>query len=215
MNNVQLVAKQRAILVDFDDTVLRTTGYKDLSYEFWSKHSSVETKARLNQYFQDYNDGKFTAFRPQDYLTNEEWLETLRFIGESVPNLLYRDAVDFLSTVHDGSKLYILTFGDKDFQEAKVVAAKLDIPAIYTDKKRKTDVIEQWWSDGRYEINGDVFSEVLLIDDRAHSFDNFERLQNARGILLRRPEAKLGENDNINGLPDNVSILKSFDEILL
>lgn len=31
---------QRAILIDFDDTILRTTGYKDISYAFWRKHSS-------------------------------------------------------------------------------------------------------------------------------------------------------------------------------
>lgn len=139
----------------------------------------------------------------------------MNFIKESISSLLYQDAINFLGREHYGSQLYILTFGDKDFQEAKVVAAGLEIPAIYTDKKRKTDAIEKWWSKDHYEINGNQFSSVLLIDDRAHSFDNFERLHNARGILLRRPEAKLGDDDNINDLPNNVSILKSFDEILL
>lgn len=213
MNDYDSEEHKQAVLVDFDDTILHTTGYKEVEYAFWQGQSSDYTKERMREYVKDYNAGKFHVFRPQDFMTQNEWRRTLGLIKLNVPKLLHRDALDFINRNRHNFSLYILTFGDREFQEAKVLAAGLDIPAIYTEQKSKANAIKEWWRGDHYEINGEKFSDIILIDDRTHSFDDFDKLTNAKGVLVRRKISRLGFNDDTTRLPVNVVVVDSMNRI--
>jgi hypothetical protein len=202
----------KIFLLDFDKTIMNTTEFIKIMREFWRTNLSPETNARLNEYVAEFDRGEHKTFRAYDHVSGQEWLLAQQYLRECIPKLLYADALDFIEHVNNPKQiaLAILTFGHRKFQEAKVVASRLNLPAICTENGNKTDVIREWWNGDAYVIDGKKYRELVLVDDKIHNFDGFENLPQASGYLIVREGRK-----DVPDLPANVTTISSFDEIVL
>ena len=202
-----------AVLIDFDGTIFDRNGYVNLRDEYYKQKFDKKFWKRFKGYEHDYAIGKVKIFNLHDVLTDEELAITNQHIKKVVPNLLYKDFVTFMGGGVDTNHFtpIILTFGEPELQSTKIAAAGLDLPVIHTDIKNKTKLIECWYSQGFYEINDSKFEKVILIDDRADNFIGFGDLPNARGFLIQRKV----EEKMIAKFPKNVSVISSFEQIIL
>jgi hypothetical protein len=114
-----------------------------------------------------------------------------------------------------GKAVVILTFGDPDWQKAKVDAVLggkgYGLPVVYTEEKIKSEVLSQAWSveNQEYKLGMKTASSIVGVGDELADFTGYERLSNARGYLKK----DMGDKQYI--LPDNVVNIHSLDEINL
>lgn len=204
-----------AILLDFDDTIWDTKTYKKERDEFYNREFDAQFLQKFKNYETDYARRKIKIFNLREILTAREITKTNEHLREIAPNLIYPDLVRFMSKLALVEMLtpQILTFGEKELQANKIAAAGIDLPVIHVEVDNKTEIIKSWWRENFYEINGEKFREIVLIDDRLKNFGGFPNLANACGFLLNRTENSR-EIDEKN-LAKNVKIVKSFDEIVL
>ena len=204
--------KRTAILLDFDHTIFDTSAFVENMQIFWRSELSSDAMDRIKTHLKDFRNGKFEIYRPQDHMTAADWeLHKQRFT-DWAPKLLHSDAMDFIQKYQTAHDIFILTFGDKEFQEAKVVASRLSFPVIYTDDKNKMKTIRDWRSGDAYRIGEQSFTEIILIDDRHYSFEGFDQLLNSRGFLVERTKIL---SDVMSNLPSNVSVVSSLSETTL
>lgn len=198
-----------AFILDFDDTIIDTGQYKIWQNEFRRGNFSTETNARLDEYIELFQQGKFRIFKIQNQLSSEEWSAWKEQMNQQIPELLFLDARNFIEQIDDEkADVLVLTFGDREFQEAKVEASGLALPVIYTEEESKANVIRGWWNGQNYEINGQLYREVVLVDDKARNFQGFGDLPEAKGYLIMRQSG----DENLD-LPPNVAVISNFDEI--
>jgi len=203
-----------ALLLDFDDTIFNTTGYKALRDEYYKQKFDEKFWQRFKKYEHDYATGQVKTFNLPDVLTDKELSITNRHLKEIAPSLLYEDFKTFIGKIDDDHFFpMILTFGEKELQDTKIAAVGIDLPIIHTESKNKTEVIGRWRSHDSYHINGSDFKKVVLIDDRQSNFVDFDKLPNARGFLVQR--AGVDPKFDLDSLPKNVSVVSGLDEISL
>lgn len=71
----------------------------------------------------------------------------------------------------------ILTYGQADWQQAKILAAGLaDLPVLVTDQTDKGTLIASWrQASGAYqlppELGGQIAERIMLVDDHDYSFE--------------------------------------------
>lgn len=110
-----------------------------------------------------------------------------------------------------------VTYGEATWQKLKLKAAGLGaMPCLITADKHKGDLFQRWKNDdGTFavpsELSGGMYTSLVLIDDKAVSFDNFPELP-SRGywVLGRQHElpSQAGE------VPDNVQRLETLKDVL-
>jgi hypothetical protein len=209
----KLELMKTALLLDFDETIFRTGDYWVDCRKFWAENHSAETTAKIENH-QKNRGKKSTAFAPKQFMSDEEWLIAKDFCDENAQQFLHADFVEFLEKINlEKFATIILTFGEKDYQAAKLDPLKLDLSTIFLDHSDKTGEIAGFWREDHYEILGESFSGIILIDDRDFSFSGFEKLPNARGFFMKREN--LVREFDARSLANNVQVVKSFREIVL
>ena len=200
-----------AVLIDFDDTIFDSTHFRIGHSQFWLDNCSSETNQKIAESLNEYIKNE-TPFSPNSAMTPDELRRNQAYVCKFAPQFLFTDTRDFWQNL-DQEKFtpLILTFGDRDFQHSKITALKMELPVIFLDHRDKTAEIKSWWRGDHYEINGEKFSDVILIDDRDYSFGDFDKLPRARGFLLDRYE----KFDNAKNLSKNLKIVRNFSEIVL
>lgn len=92
----------------------------------------------------------------------------------------------------------ILTYGQIDWQRAKLAAAGLlTVPTMITDRTDKGALIAAWCQGKGYqmpaELGGQMAKQIILVDDKAYSFDGLP--SEALGLYCGHDtEAKLSTN---------------------
>jgi hypothetical protein len=198
-----------AILLDFDDTIFDLRNFRTIHQdEFWKKELSAKTYDKILTEMAMYRK-KAGVFAPNRHMSAAEWRKHKNHTARAAPGFMHADAAKFLQILDQ--KIFtpiIFTFGDAEFQDAKIAPLKLNMPVVYIDAKDKSEYILTWWRDTHYEINGEKYADIVFIDDRVHNFQSFHKLPNARGFLLDRM------NENTDDVPNKVIVVRDFTEIL-
>ncbi|MCL2037799.1 hypothetical protein FWG95_02230 [Candidatus Saccharibacteria bacterium] len=202
-----------ALLLDFDDTIFDLNSFRVGYNQFWAENFSNETNAKIIESLEKYRKHG-NAFEPYQMMTDDEKKCDGDYCRQNAPQFIHTDVADFLDNLdQDKFVPIIMTFGEEEFQKAKINALGLDLPAIFLDHPDKTLEISRLWNGDHYEINGETYSEIILVDDRDRSFNGFEKLPNARGFLLNRG-SHADKNDH-ELLAKNVKVVDSFCDIML
>ena len=102
----------------------------------------------------------------------------------------------------------ILTYGQADWQRAKILATGLtDLAVIVTDRTDKGALIASWrQASGTYqlppELGGQFVEQIMLIDDKIYSFDGLPA--DALGLYCGGEQAE--------NLPRNVQLIANLSE---
>lgn len=205
-------------LVDLDDTLVKKSAMNKLLLNL----SSPKERERLIAHNKDRLAGRELSsgaiYNPSDYL--DDPIKTFAlFVRQSAESedYIYQDATRFLGRLPT-EKVMILSFGAEPWQLAKFRALKVNLPIMIINHSDKTRELRNNFYDGVYHIADLEAESVVLIDDRAYSFDGFGELTNARGIFLNRPEFASAHVDDhrdfARALPRNVKSVSSLDEVL-
>ncbi len=202
-----------AVLIDFDETIFRTGDFWVGCKKFWAENHSAETTKKIEKQLENL-EKRNAIFAPKQIMTDQEWKTASHYCDAHAPQFLHEDFAEFLKEL-DKEKFtpIVFSFGEQEFQTAKLDPLNLGLPAIFLKHHDKTKEIAKFWRSDFYEILGEKFSEIILIDDRGHSFSGFEKLKRARGFLLNRG-IHAGKSD-LKNLAKNVSVVESFREIVI
>lgn len=111
-----------------------------------------------------------------------------------------------------------VTYGEKTWQKLKLRASGLEkMPCLITDNKRKSELFSKWQgSDGRFtlpeELGGGTYESLVLVDDKAVSFDGFPAPP-SHGYWILNPRIELPSQEGT--VPDNVTRFSSLEELLV
>lgn len=110
-----------------------------------------------------------------------------------------------------------LTYGEEMWQRLKLQAAGLsDMLCLITDDKRKGDIVQSWKnSEGKFELprelGGGIYDKLVLVDDKAVSFDDFPSLpSHGYWVLSTRHELPSQSGE----VPGNVKRVESLNDLL-
>jgi hypothetical protein len=158
-------------------------------------------------------------FRPSLVLGDKEQQVLAVFenlVAADEENYIDKDAERFLNKIQElGKTAVILTFGDPNWQRAKVNAilgaSGYDLPVVYTEEKIKSKVLRAAWSEKEqaYKLGSATAENIVGVGDEQADFVGYEELANAKGYLKNAKHSKLS-------VPaDNVVHVRSLDEIEL
>ena len=195
-----------AILLDLDRTIFDTDRFWRSVFvaieDLYGVEKVTEFKNVYNESFQ-----RNRAVRLAIELVNNDSEKILQRAKSK--EYFYDDAVKFIK---NRENIFILSVGDYFTQNIKIKSTGLDLPLILVDVPEKARLIRKnFLKNAKYEILGQKFDAIELYDDKASNFMEFEKLPNARGFLIQRN--KVYSSAELEDLPDNVEIVKDFDEI--
>lgn len=175
-------------IVDFDRTLVDTDKLNEVFFEIAEQYGAIsrERLAEADAEVKKTGDSLDTAGYVRDRLAeegrDEDWdaLEK-QFIHESRSlNYLLPGAANLLEWLAANGKRYgILTYGNPLWQRIKLTAAGFNHTRhIIMEKKEKGKFISSWQQpDGEFrlphEFGGGTYERIVLIDDKAVSFDQF------------------------------------------
>jgi FMN phosphatase YigB (HAD superfamily) len=208
------------LVLDFDRTLADTD---DLFGELCEAADEIEPG--LGQKLIEYNEKRLAdgdnreMFRPGLVLGDRkaEVFEAFsRIVAEEDKEYIFEDARRLLDKIKKlGKQAVILTFGDPDWQKAKVEAILkaegYDFPVIYTEEKIKPKVIALFWSEEEqaYKVGPYTASSITSVGDEPSDFEGSEDLPNADWYWINR-SGKEQKNK-----ADNVFDIRLLDEIEL
>ena len=205
-------------VLDFDRTLADTDDMFDKLCEV-----TEQIDPELKQELIDYNNERTAKgderpmFRPGDVLGDrktEVFRAFIDSISEEEREYIYEDAKRFLEKIKKlGKAAVILTFGDSEWQRAKIDAtlgsSELDLPVKITEEKIKSKTIKDFFNEetGQYEFGSQKADKIIGVGDRLTDVEGYDDLPNAKGHVL-------DPHDRIDDpLPSNSSKIKSFDEL--
>lgn len=206
-------------VLDFDRTLADTDNMFDKLCD-----AAGQIDPDLKQELINYNENRFSQgnersmFHPGNVLGDKKTEVFQTFIdniSKEEKEYIYEDAKRFLDKINKLSKsAIILTFGDSEWQKAKVDATlgddELDIPVIYTEEKIKSKIIDSWHNNNFYKIGPHEATQIVGVGDEISDFIDYENLPNSKGYLIDPHNKK-----EVDMLPDNVKKIKSLDEVTL
>lgn len=171
--------------IDFDHTLFDT-------YEFTKEIIKILKKNGLDESYLKRDSNESQLFNLRKLFNNlsietriplEKFIQPLEELFERCEDLVYNDSIEFLKYLKSKDhKLHILTWGDKEFQEEKVLKSKLDNyfdEIIYAEKLK-------------YTLDLD-YANGVFIDD---SIRDLKGLYNAKAKQVFRIKRKNGKNSN-------------------
>lgn len=200
------------VVVDFDHTLAKTTLLKE------KMRGLVETLGVTDQIF----DKAYVGVRPYNHKrhaqviaqllnrSKKEELEIATAITEALRDFvqcIYEDAKRFLLELKlKEAKTILLTYGDQDWQQAKIEASGLGslFDDIIVTPVDKLTVFNQWATNNRFENQ-----RVYFISDNAKEIQPIiETLPSIRVIQIVRADGKY--QDKVNHIP----VCQTLDEVL-
>ena len=206
-------------VLDFDRTLADTDDMFDKLCE-----AAEQVDPALKQKLIKYNEERLSQgderpmFHPGSVFGDQKAEVYKAFVqntSEEEREYIYEDAKRLLNKVKKlGKMAVVLTFGDPEWQEAKVKATlgveEFDLPVVYTEKKIKSKTIDSWREkDDTYKIGSYKADQVVGVGDEISDFIDYDNLPNARGYLVDPHDKKKDQ------LPNNVEKIKSLDEVVL
>lgn len=213
-------------ILDFDRTLADTDKLLEVFIQTVNHYVDlpVSKVKAADASLRSVGDSFDTAGYVKDYLYThnrpEAWTQLERqFVHESRSlNMLYPGAAELLDRLEEAGLRYgILTYGNPLWQHLKLAAAGFDhIPRIVILTKQKSSIITSWQQRDKtfvlpQEFGGGHASEIVLIDDKAVSFDGFPAIS-ARGYWVLDPVHEQSSQRGV--VPLNVKRLNALSEIL-
>lgn len=213
-------------IVDFDRTLVDTDKMTEVFIEIAEQYQAI-SREQIQKATDDVTkvgDSFDTAGYVRDRLAqegrSEEWDDLEKqYIHESRSlNYLLPGAVDLLEWLAASGKRYgILTYGNPLWQRIKLTAAGFNHTRhIIMEKKEKGQFISSWQRpSGLFhlpnEFGGGDYSRIVLIDDKAVSFDHFPELP-SQGYWVLDPSHELPSQQG--SVPANVERYSHLNEVV-
>ncbi len=213
-------------IVDFDRTLVDSDKLLEVFIEIAEDYVSISSEqiAKVHEDVKARGDSFDTASYVRDHLVEaeegEKWSELeKRYIHESrALNYLLSGATDLLDWLSTHDKRYgILTYGNPLWQRLKLTAAGFNhVPRIVTEHKHKGRLIRSWRQPDDtfripHELGGGVAGRVILIDDKAVSFDEFPD-EPSRGLWVLDPARELPSQQG--EVPGNVTRCNNLQVVI-
>lgn len=207
-------------ILDLDRTLFNTNKNAELFISVVRKHNPGLAD-RLKQ-----NDDEFklrgASFSMRAFIADQlskeeleavekEYLDAVRTVDLLNPGA--REIINALS--EQGIPFGIVTYGVFEGQTLKLRASQLDrYPHLVTQVREKGELITTWLKEGKFDIpielapDGLVVEEVILVDDRALSFEGLPA--GARGYWLDAPDNPIQEGS----VPESVRTVRTLDDVM-
>lgn len=216
-------------IVDFDRTLADSDKLLEVFIEIANDYFDIprEQLEKADADIKARGDSFDTARYIRDHLAekgeSEKWNDLeKRYIHDSRSlNYLMTGATELQNWLAENNKRYgILTYGNPLWQRLKLTAAGFNhVPRIVTEQKHKGRLISSWQQpDGTFaiphEFGGGFAHEIILIDDKAVSFEDFPG-EPSHGYWVLDPAHELPSQQgvvpvNVERHNDLLSLLKSW-----
>ncbi len=222
---MQTKPENKFYILDFDRTLADIDKLLEVFMQIADQHAAI-SRAQIEAVDADMKrrgDSFDTAGYVRDYLMAQdrlgEWDQLVKqYIHESHSlDMLMPGASELIAYLERTEARYgILTYGNPLWQRLKLSAAGFNhVPHIITTTKEKGILIRSWQDDdGLFhlplEFNGGTADAVVLIDDKAVSFDGFPDLP-SRGFHVFDPANYLPAQQG--SVPANVASIKSLHDV--
>lgn len=176
--------------LDFDYTLFDTYSFREELYKILETNGIDRTELPLTAENKDNNQKLLNIKEVFKKLSKEKNIPLKNFIMplermyERGHEYLYSDAIEFLEYLKSkGHKIYVLTWGEKGYQEEKIKIAKID---KYFDKIIFAERL-------KYELDDIDYANGIFIDD---SVRDLEGLYNKQAKQVFRIKRTNGKNSN-------------------
>lgn len=168
----------KLLLMDLDDTLIDTATFKQA---FFLKLASVY-ELDIEQVLQIYEDYR-TKLDMDDWIYDftmafdqEVWFSSKDLGRMGLPIEVNKEMVEFVKKF-TGTKM-IFSFGNIKLQKQKIELAQLKnlFNSIMITNKSKLDVLTAWVKDETLVIDGVVYDQVVLVDDKESFLQNVREL---------------------------------------
>ncbi len=213
-------------IVDFDRTLADSDKLTEVFVEVCEEYNAIsrEQILKADTDMKRLGDSFDTAGYVRDHLNDsgrgDEWdsLEK-KYIHESKSlNMLLSGAAELLHWLDTQKKQYgILTYGNPLWQRMKLSATGFNhVPHIILERKDKGSLISGWQQkDGSFELphelGGSVVDRIIMLDDKAVSFENFPHSP-SKGYWVLNPERELPSQQG--SVPENVERCNNLHDAL-
>lgn len=213
-------------IVDFDRTLVDTDKINEVFYEIAEQYYAItkDVIMKADKDVKQKGDSFNAAGYARDVLAkegrSEDWEKLEKqFIHESrALNYLLPGAAELLEWLASSGKHYgILTYGFPLWQRIKLTAAGFNHTRhIVMEQKEKGRFISSWQrSDETFRLpdalGGGSASHIVLIDDKAVSFDQFPGSP-SHGFWILDPANELPSQQG--EVPSNVERYKNLEELI-
>jgi FMN phosphatase YigB (HAD superfamily) len=213
-------------ILDFDRTLADTDKLLEVFIQVANQYIDLSPQqvTAADASVKQTGDSFDTASYVRDYLREHDrddaWDQLERqFIHESRSlDMLLPGAAELLSALDtQGAQYGILTYGNPPWQHLKLTAAGFNhIPRIVITTKQKGILINSWQQTDHtfalpQEFGGGTAKEIVLVDDKAVSFDGFPSVS-ARGYWVLDPAHELPSQQG--SVPANVARFANLSEVL-
>lgn len=174
--------------LDFDYTLFDTYLFRKELYKILEKNGVDKTFLTLTPEMKTSGQKLlnikelFTNLSKLRNIPLENFLEPLEELYSRCDQFVYKDSKEFIKYLKSNyHKLYILTWGEKEFQKEKIQASKLD---VYFDEIIYAENL-------KYELDNIDYSNGIFIDD---SIRDLEGLYNKNAKQVFRIKRQNGKN---------------------
>lgn len=221
----KLESSSKFVIVDLDRTLVDSDKLLEIFIEISNQYITIpqEQIEAADQDVKRRGDSFDTAGFVRDYLKaagqDTVWDSlTQKFIRESRNlNYLLPGAAELLEFLNEsGLKYGILTYGNPLWQHLKLSASGFNhVPRIVMEQKEKGRLISSWFVGDDFiapnEFGGGRFDSVVLIDDKAVSFDEYPG-EPSHGIWVLDPANELPSQRG--SVPSNVRRVNSLAGVI-
>lgn len=212
------------VSIDFDRTLADTDKLLEVFLQVVDEYTTIprEQLARAAEDVKQRGDSFDTAGYVRDHLLAENRLDDWEKLAEwyireaASLNMLLPGAAELLQYFdQQGIRYGILTYGNPLWQRLKLSAARLQhVPHIIMPTKDKGRLIASWQRAGISllpgEFGGGEVTSVLLIDDKAVSFDAFPAYPSAGYWVVDTTNMLLSQRGEV---PENVTQVGDLFEL--
>ena len=197
--------------IDFDYTLFDTLAFRKELYKLLEKNGLNKELLKPTPEVAKSKGGKlfnlktlFIDISEKYNLPKEQILKELKHILDKCEEFLYSDSIEFLQFLKEnGNKVYLLTWGDKEFQEEKVVKSNI---SKYFDKMIFTEEL-------KFTLNLD-YKNSIFIDDSLKDLEGFYKNNALKVIRIRRENGKYSDKDlEIKGIYEYTTLAELKKEI--
>ncbi len=224
--NTPAVNHKPFYILDFDRTLADTDKLLEVFIQIANQYVDLPqgTVEAADASVKQTGDSFDTATYVRDYLKDHDQADTWerlerQFIHESrALDMLLPGAAELLELLEAKHIRYgILTYGNPPWQHLKLTASGFNhVARIVIVTKQKGLIIRSWQQpDGTFrlpqEFGGGEANEIVLIDDKAVSFEGFPDIS-ARGYWVLNPAHEL--SSQLGEIPQGVQRLGDLYELI-
>lgn len=188
--------------IDFDNTLFDTVSFYNDLKSIIKKHGIDE---EIIKKYHIENNGIYSPLKLIDYciekkIVDNKILEDVNLHFENTGKYLYEDAKRFLERIKPNNRLVLLTYGDYEYQQRKIMPCSID---EYFDEIMITDK-------EKYTLDLD-FKNGIFIDDNCNVIKDLLSKEPYRIIRIKRLNNPRSKHILNNDLVDEYENLTSIN----